>query len=661
MQQTAAVEPETTVDKKSAASDAKSVSPYSKADQWEALNALLKGSNDPEFDARHIYGYGTVDHEPSMLQTVTATRLLDFQKLKSEKDAPSQQQLEEQARAFRAQHGPVLNLQTVIQKQAAQDTMALAAEFKRASPSKGLMASDLSLPAAQQTSQYAQAGANIISVLTEPRWFLGSFDDLTQTRLATAATVKEINPHQERPAILCKEFIAEEYLIAQAAAAGADTCLLIVAVIPQQLLQRLIEYARSLDMEPLVEVHTLQELDVALAAGAIVIGVNNRNLHTFQMDLSTSEKIAADLTRRQLDFQTNYTLCALSGMSSAADVHRYRQAGLQMCLIGESLMRSPNPSQAIASLCLNAADYENFNQQASNNKDRPLSSVSGAYTAGLQLIKVCGITKPEDATVACQAGANLIGVILAEKSKRKVSPEQAKAVVAAVRAFGERPERHDFARSSAGANGSAHPALLHLLGKSRQLAQGATSRRPLVVGVFQNQEPEFIAQMVQECGFDLVQLHGNEGYAAANPEKCGGVPAIRVVDIYTDPTSTVTSEGASENSGSAAAVEEILSNLSSEPMVILLDTAIKGASSGGGTSTTFDWTLAQAVQNAGLPVLVAGGLTPDNVVDCVTSIRPFGVDVSSGVEKSPGVKDHDSVRNFVQSARQASNKANQSF
>lgn len=615
--------------------DVRSVSPYSIEEQWEALNSLVEGSGNPAFDARHIFGYGNPNHDLSMLQTLTATRLLDSRRSPNKL---SIQELESQAQIFRKQHGPALNLQLAIQQQAVErNTIALAAEFKRASPSKGIMASDISITAAHQASIYAEAGATIISVLTEPRWFLGSFDDLTEARLATAS-------EHGRPVILCKEFIVEEYLIAQAAAAGADTCLLIVAVTPQHLLARLIAYARKLGMEPLVEVHAMIELDVALACGAKVIGVNNRNLHTFQMDMGTSERIATEMRRRNLQLRTDYTLCALSGMSSADDVHRYRKAGLQMCLIGESLMRSPNPSLAIAGLCLNEEDYKK--SVSTSNKDS-MSVVGGAYTGGMKLIKVCGITSPDDAIVACQAGANLIGVIFAEKSKRKVTPQEAKAVVEAVRKFGERRERHAFELGARGED-----PMRHLVRSSQDLVETATTRRPLVVGVFQNQDSEYIARMVEECGLDLVQLHGKEGFAAANPARCGGVPAIRVVDITIDPET---------GKAASTAVEEILGRITNDPIAILLDTAIKGKEGGGGTSTVFDWSIAQAVQNAGLPVLVAGGLTTDNVGTCVTSLRPFGIDVSSGVELTARAKNHDSVRAFVCMARQASVVANQGF
>ena len=547
--------------------------------------------------------------------------------------------------------------------------MALAAEFKRASPSKGDIA--VHLDAGEQAQKYASAGANIISVLTEPRYFKGGLDDMTAVRLQTT------NQSYPRPAVLRKEFTTSKYQLTEAIAAGADTILLIVAVLPQHLVKELIDHARSLQMEPLVEVrllfallclfrddipicyfdsyltlpnltlpyltfsfqvHADSELEVALQAGAKVIGVNNRNLHSFQMDLQNTERIAELLTKQGCVFNhndpsSNYTICSLSGMSTKFDVNRYRKINVGMCLIGESLMRAADPSAAIASLCLDPKEFASSTGLA-----------GGAYTAGTKIIKVCGVTNAEDAKVACQSGANLIGVIFVPKSKRCVTPEQAKSVVDAVRSFGERTDRLTLEADK------QESPLNQLVANSHELENAA--KRPLVVGVFQNQSPEFIREMVQESGLDLVQLHGSEGMMAANPDQCGGVPAIRVVDIETDPET---------GKATVDAAETLLKSITTDPVAILLDTSIKGSKAGGGTGVTFDWGIAEKVQNAGLPVIIAGGLTPDNIGDAVTTTRPWGVDVSSGVEATPGTKDHEKVKKFVGGARKAAIEASKGF
>mmetsp|Transcript_24856 Transcript_24856/g.68523 ORF Transcript_24856/g.68523 Transcript_24856/m.68523 type:complete len:671 (-) Transcript_24856:1180-3192(-) len=610
---------------------------YSKEQLKEALYNLLDGSSDPARDGRHLFGFEDyANHELSKLQSITATRILDYQRyLESDQKEP-ESNLEEEMKSFWKEHGPLLDLQSVIQEQAPR--MALAAEFKRASPSKGNIA--VHLNAGDQAKSYASAGANVVSVLTEPRWFQGSLEDLTSARLST---IDETTG--SRPAILRKEFTTNKYQITEALAKGADTILLIVAVLPQHLLKELIDHARSFGMEPLVEVHADVELDVALEAGAKVIGVNNRNLHTFQMDLETTEHVADELTKQGCSFDhsskeaassSKFTLCSLSGMSTAFDVDRYRSINVGMCLIGESLMRAADPKAAIAGLCLDPEDW-------AKNEENPAAASGGAYTRGTKLVKVCGITNPEDALVACQAGANLIGVIFVPKSKRCVSTEQGRSVVDAVRAFGERTERTSVRTFEVGSPTS------QMVSNARALEEA--SKRPLVVGVFQNQSPEFIREMVESCGLDLVQLHGSEGMEAANPEICG-VPAIRVVDIEVD---------AETGKASDNAVETILNSITKDPLAILLDTAIKGQQAGGGTGVTFDHTIAEQIQNAGVPVIIAGGLSPDNAPESVLATRSWGVDVSSGVEASPGTKDHAKVEKFVEGVRSAAIEASKGF
>ena len=223
----------------------------------------------------------------------------------------------------------------------------------------------------------------------------------------------------------------------------------------------------------------------------------------------------------------------------------------------------------------------------------------------------------------------------------------AKSVVDTVRSFGERSARLSFSPSALQSENIS--PLQSLVKKSRAMEDLA--RRPLVVGVFQNQSHAFIKEMVESCGLDLVQLHGKEGMEAAHHEKCG-VPAIRVVDIETNADGSGTSSGA---------VDKLLGDITTDPIAILLDTSIKGNKEGGGTGVTFDWGIAEKLQNNGLPVIIAGRLKPNNVKNAVTDTRPWGIDVSSGVEASPGKKDHEAVETFVKGARDAAVEASKGF
>ena len=536
----------------------------------------------------------------------------------------------EKSATFQKENGSILNLEKVIKE--CEPAMALAAEFKRASPSKGRMA-DENLRAGEQASIYAKAGASVISCLTEPHWFQGSLEDLTDVRLSTTS-------ENGRPAVLRKEFIVNRYMIAEAAAAGADTVLLIVAILPTHVLRDLIEYCRDVcGMEPLVEVHAPVELNVAIDAGARVIGVNNRNLHTFQMDLKTIENTSKLLSDKGL-LDDPITLCALSGMSSCNDVHRYRQVNVRMCLIGESLMRSSDPCAAIDGLCLHPDQYH-----ATMDK-----STTGAYIRGLQLVKVCGVTRAEDAMEACRAGANFIGIIFVPASKRCASVEQAKEIVNAVRSFGERQERMEIDFSSAN-----DKSPVSCLQAKAQVLEQIASQRPLVVGVFQNQSSEFVRETVKTCGLDLVQLHGKEGFEACNISQTS-VPALRVVDVELDDENVASTQQIDY----AKVGKKVISQLTCDPCAVLLDTSVKGKA-GGGTGKTFDWKIAQSVQSFGLPVLIAGGLKANNVGNAVSEINPWGVDVSSGVESSPGIKDKPAVRSFLQNARKAAVEAKKGF
>ncbi|KAF2863665.1 IGPS-domain-containing protein [Piedraia hortae CBS 480.64] len=212
--------------------------------------------------------------------------------------------------------------------------LSLMAEIKRASPSKGIISLTVNAPA--QARAYALAGASTISVLTEPDWFKGSIHDLRFVREA-------VDGMSNRPAILRKEFIFEEYQILEARLAGADTVLLIVKMLGVEDLTRLYHYSKSLSMEPLVEVNTVEEMEVANKLGAKVIGVNNRNLTTFDVDMETTTRLLGMVGEGTI-------LCALSGISGPQDVAAYKEKGVGAVLVGEALMRAEEPARFVENL-----------------------------------------------------------------------------------------------------------------------------------------------------------------------------------------------------------------------------------------------------------------------------------------------------------------------
>lgn len=214
------------------------------------------------------------------------------------------------------------------------------AEVKRASPSKGDIFIDA--VAAEQGLKYAKAGASAISVLTEPHWFKGSIQDLINIRRAVDNEFK--NSPSDRPCVLRKEFIFSEYQILEARLAGADTVLLIVKMLTKDELIKLYNFAKSLDMEPLVEVNSKEELDTAIEIGSKVIGVNNRDLHSFNVDLNTTSSLINHVPSGTL-------LIALSGITSPSDAENYKNEGVHGFLVGEALMRSENPGKFISALC----------------------------------------------------------------------------------------------------------------------------------------------------------------------------------------------------------------------------------------------------------------------------------------------------------------------
>ncbi len=212
----------------------------------------------------------------------------------------------------------------------AADHLQVIAEMKRASPSKGIIAQNVS--PSEQAKKYELAGAACISVLTETKYFKGSYDDLYEVAKAVSIPV------------LCKDFIIDEVQIDYAQAAGASVILLIVAALSNAQLRGLHAYATALKLEVLVEVHNAEELKQALDIDAQLIGVNNRDLKTFEVDLTHSKEMGAKLVNSRAVFISE------SGIWTESDAALVASYGARAVLVGESLMRSETVEQDLRAL-----------------------------------------------------------------------------------------------------------------------------------------------------------------------------------------------------------------------------------------------------------------------------------------------------------------------
>lgn len=200
-------------------------------------------------------------------------------------------------------------------------------EVKKASPSKGIIAEDF--PYLQIASEYEKAGAQAISVLTEPEYFKGS--NVYLTEISSNVTIP----------VLRKDFTVDEYQIYEAKVIGADAVLLICAILDTDTIRKYIRICDQLGLSALVEAHTEEEVQSALDAGARIIGVNNRNLKTFEVDLQTCIRL-----RKLVPCEIPYV--AESGISTPDDIRRLTEAGVDAVLIGESLMRSNEKKEMLA-------------------------------------------------------------------------------------------------------------------------------------------------------------------------------------------------------------------------------------------------------------------------------------------------------------------------
>lgn len=510
----------------------------------------------------------------------------------AQKELPSQRPEDLQAAYDLSLAPPQIDFTTRLRQSPFQ--LSLMAEIKRASPSKGIISLSACAPAQART--YALAGASVISVLTEPEWFKGSIDDLRSVRQALVGM-----PH--RPAVLRKEFIFEEYQILEARLAGADTVLLIVKMLDTPTLTRLYKYSQFLGMEPLVEVNTIEEMKIAVDLGSKVIGVNNRNLTNFEVDLDTTSRLMSLVPQDTL-------VCALSGISGPKDVEPYSKNRVGAVLVGEALMRAKDTAAFIREL-LGSSDAAGPPKPKQDKR----------------LVKICGTRSPEAAKAAIEAGADLIGIILVTGRKRCVSAETALEISYAVHNT-RKPSAKTISPSSSPITPDPKAASSpsnHSIG-----AKITNPHNARLVGVFLDQSLNYITKQVHDLNLDIVQLHGSEPLEWAQLIPC---PVMKVFH----PTGT----------------RSLGLNTRGCHALSLLDSGI------GGTGEKLDLGDVKAAleRDADTQVLLAGGLNASNVQEILQDLGPLasrvaGVDVSSGVEED-GQQSIGKIRDFITTARRA--------
>ena len=286
-----------------------------------------------------------------------------------------------------------------IAERLAAPGLHLIAELKRSSPSAGRIAADDEDLVARARA-YEQAGAGAISVLCEPHWFGGSIDDLRRVGAAVSIPV------------LAKEFVVDARQISMVRAAGADIVLLLAVLHPADALAALVRQAFELGLEPLVEAHDEAELDAALSTDARLIGINNRDLRTLEVDTERADRLRAYVPDDRI-------VIAESGVRDASTIRRWRALGFDAALVGEALMRSDDARAEAAAFVA-----------AGRQPDDP------ANVARRPFVKICGVTDALGVQAAVRAGADAIGLNIVPGTPRALSTQEAHDLAAVARAAG---------------------------------------------------------------------------------------------------------------------------------------------------------------------------------------------------------------------------------
>ena len=450
-------------------------------------------------------------------------------------------------------------------------------EVKKASPSKGIIAEHF--PYLDIAKEYEVAGAAAISVLTEPDFFKGDKKYLQEI----ASTVKI--------PVLRKDFIIDEYQIYQAKVWGASAILLICACLDVPTLTKFRELADSLGLSSLVEAHDEQEVQMAIDCGARIIGVNNRNLKDFTVDVQNSVRLR-NLVEDDVIFVSE------SGLETPEDIQVLRDNNIGVALMGETFMRSPNKVEKLAYLY--GPTY---------------------YTPK---VKMCGISKVETIPAVVEAKPDYMGLVFAP-SKRQVTVDKAKTLVEELHK--QYADRYDTDITQCNDDTVQAGTVGIKISENVQIFEENTNSDTIkTVGVFVNETLDNLVTIASEVNLDAVQLHGDEdeAFIQALKEKTD-VEVWKAVQIRS--------------------VADAEAWIDSSADMLLFDAYHKDER--GGTGEVFDWSCLDEFER---PFMLAGGIDSTNVARAIRTVRPYGIDISSGIE-TDGVKDDEKIKAFTNIVR----------
>lgn len=474
-------------------------------------------------------------------------------------------------------------------------------EIKRASPSKGDIAP--SLDAAKTAVQYAMAGARAISCLTEMNYFKGSLTDF----MAAAAALDDFEAQgNEVPALLRKDFLVNAKEVEVSYRAGADAVLLIARILTAETMLEMAQTAERLGISVLIEVRKNEDLEKLsfvmerVNHKNIVCGVNSRDLKDFSIDMLAPAGMLDSIRKIAPDARVTFE----SGILSPKAATRAGSMGFSAILLGEAAAKNPAMAgeftAAFEGTCENAAGRAWVDYAALLNERRVHGheDTSGGKNGNRPFVKICGLTRKEDAVLAAELGADFLGFIFYGKSKRNVCKEAVREIAAAVR---------EGAKADGKNCGAACPKLVGVIVEPES-AEGKAA-----------------FELVREGVLDFVQFHACN-LPAADSADFSDIPryaAINVAEV-----------------ADLQKLDELV--LQGEPRV-LIDAKTEGFV--GGTGKTIS---AELVEQAAKKVRLwlAGGITAENISEIIKRFQPELIDVATGVECAPGVKDAEKLKLF---------------